>query len=128
ALGDEFNAFATSIGEDITRLQETQKLILEINMGATAIGTKVNAPEDYAERCLEYLIEETGLPLSLSPDLVEATSDTGVYVQFMGTLKRSAIKVSKICNDLRLLSSGPRTGFNEINLPPRQPGSSIMPG
>lgn len=127
-LGQEFNAFATTIGEDIERLREAQNLILEVNMGATAIGTRVNAPEGYAELCVEYLAKESGIPVTLAPDLIEATGDTGAYVQIMGTLKRNAVKISKICNDLRLLSSGPRTGFNEINLPPRQPGSSIMPG
>lgn len=127
-LGQEFNAFATTVGEDINRLCEAQKLLLEVNMGATAIGTRVNAPKNYAETCVEILAEETKLPLLLSPDLIEATGDTGAYVLIMGTLKRNAIKLSKMCNDLRLLSSGPRTGINEINLPPRQPGSSIMPG
>ncbi|MTG98734.1 aspartate ammonia-lyase [Myroides albus] len=127
-LGQEFNAFATTVGEDYLRLKEAQSLILEVNMGATAIGTKVNAPEAYPELCVKYLAKETGLALTLSPDLIEATSDTGAYVQIMGTLKRAAVKISKICNDLRLLSSGPRTGLNEINLPARQPGSSIMPG
>ena len=127
-LGQEFHAYATTIGEDIKRLKEAQSLVLEINMGATAIGTKVNAPEGYPEICVKYLAKEVGIPLTLSPDLIEATVDTGAYVQIMGTLKRTAVKISKICNDLRLLSSGPRTGFNEINLPARQPGSSIMPG
>lgn len=127
-LGQEFNAFATTIGEDIERLREAQKLILEVNMGATAIGTRVNAPDAYADLCVKYLAQESGIPVVLAPDLIEATGDTGAYVQIMGTLKRNAVKISKICNDLRLLSSGPRTGFNEINLPPRQPGSSIMPG
>ncbi|KUF44006.1 aspartate ammonia-lyase [Myroides marinus] len=127
-LGQEFHAFATTIGEDLARLREVQKLVLEVNMGATAIGTKVNAPEGYPSLCVEYLAKETKLPLTLSPDLIEATSDTGAYVQIMGTLKRAAVKISKICNDLRLLSSGPRTGLNEINLPAMQPGSSIMPG
>lgn len=127
-LGQEFKAFATTIGEDIQRLLEVRKFLLEVNMGATAIGTRVNAPDGYAELCVDYLAKESGMPVSLSPDLIEATGDTGAYVLVMGTLKRSAIKLSKICNDLRLLSSGPRTGFNEINLPPRQPGSSIMPG
>ena len=127
-LGQEFHAFATTISEDITRLQEAQKLILEVNMGATAIGTRVNAPEAYPELCVEYLAKESGIEVTLAPDLIEATGDTGAYMQIMGTLKRNAVKISKICNDLRLLSSGPRTGFNEINLPPRQPGSSIMPG
>lgn len=127
-LGQEFRAFATTIGEDISRLKEAQNLVLEINMGATAIGTMVNAPDGYAEICVEYLAKESGIPVVLAPDLIEATGDTGAYVQIMGTLKRSAVKLSKMCNDLRLLSSGPRTGLNEINLPPMQPGSSIMPG
>jgi len=127
-LGQEFNAFATTVGEDIQRIKEAQQLILEVNMGATAIGTRVNAPDGYAELCVKYLSDATKLPLTLAPDLIEATGDTGAYVQIMGTLKRCAIKLSKMCNDLRLLSSGPRTGINEINLPPMQPGSSIMPG
>jgi aspartate ammonia-lyase len=128
SLGQEFNAFATTVQEDIQRLKEAQQLVLEINMGATAIGTRVNAPNGYAELCVKYLKQESGLDVFLAPDLIEATGDTGAYVQIMGTLKRCAIKLSKMCNDLRLLSSGPRTGINEINLPPRQPGSSIMPG
>jgi aspartate ammonia-lyase len=127
-LGQEFRAFATTIEEDINRLEEARQLVLEVNMGATAIGTRVNAPDGYAELCVKYLKEISGIDVILAPDLIEATGDTGAYVQIMGTLKRNAIKLSKICNDLRLLSSGPRTGFNEINLPPRQPGSSIMPG
>lgn len=127
-LGQEFHAYSITLGEDVKRLKEAQSLLLEINMGASAIGTKVNVPEGYPEICVDYLAKEAGIPLTLSPDLVEATVDTGAYVQIMGTLKRTAVKVSKICNDLRLLSSGPRTGFNEINLPARQPGSSIMPG
>jgi aspartate ammonia-lyase len=127
-LGQEFNSYASTLGEDVLRLRDAQSLLLDINMGATAIGTKVNAPEGYPEICVAYLAKEVGIPLTLSPDLIEATDDTGAYVQIMGTMKRTAVKVSKICNDLRLLSSGPRTGFNEINLPARQPGSSIMPG
>lgn len=127
-LGQEFNAFATTLGEDVLRLREAEKLITEVNMGATAIGTGVNAPEGYAALCVKHLAALTGISLSLSPDLIEATYDTGAFVQLSGTLKRSAIKLSKICNDLRLLSSGPRCGLNEINLPPLQPGSSIMPG
>jgi aspartate ammonia-lyase len=127
-LGDEFQAFAITIGEDVQRMKEAQKLVLEINMGATAIGTGVNAPEKYPELCTHYLATVSGLPVTLAADLIEATPDTGAYVQISGTLKRSAVKISKICNDLRLLSSGPRAGFNEINLPAMQPGSSIMPG
>ncbi len=127
-LGAEFKSYATTIGEDIQRMREVQNLVTEINMGATAIGTGINAPEGYAEKVTHYLAAITGLPLTLSPDLIEATVDTGAYLQISGTLKRCAIKLSKICNDLRLLSSGPRSGFNEINLPQMQPGSSIMPG
>lgn len=127
-LGQEFHGFATTVGEDIKRLQEAQQLITECNMGATAIGTRINAPEGYPELCTRYLAEISGLPITLAEDLIEATSDTGAYVQISGTLKRSVVKISKICNDLRLLSSGPRTGLNEINLPRLQAGSSIMPG
>ena len=127
-LGAEFRSYATTIGEDIQRMREVQRLVTEINMGATAIGTGINAPEGYGEKVTRYLAAITGLPLTLSPDLIEATVDTGAYIQISGTLKRCAVKLSKICNDLRLLSSGPRAGFNEINLPQMQPGSSIMPG
>ncbi|MCV9385292.1 aspartate ammonia-lyase [Reichenbachiella ulvae] len=128
SLGDEFKGWSITILEEVDRLSDSKKLIQEINMGATAIGTKVNAPEGYPELVTRYLTEITGLPLKISEDLIEATSDTGAYVQLSGVMKRSAVKISKICNDLRLLSSGPRTGLNEINLPRLQPGSSIMPG
>ncbi len=127
-LGAEFHGWATTIKEDIERIKEMQLLLLEVNMGATAIGTRINAPEGYPELCVKHLANISGLHVTLASDLIEATSDTGAYVLISGTLKRSAIKISKICNDLRLLSSGPRTGFNEINLPKLQPGSSIMPG
>ncbi len=127
-LGQEFAAFGHTMLEDIDRLEETQALLREINMGATAIGTGITAPEGYLERVRAHLAEITGLPLITAPDLVEATSDTGVFVQVSSVLKRCAVKLSKICNDLRLLSSGPRAGLGEINLPARQPGSSIMPG
>lgn len=127
-LGAEFRGFSTTIREDIQRLHEARNLICEINMGATAIGTSINAPEGYPEIVTNHLSKLTGIPLVLSEDLIEATCDTGAYVQISGVLKRSAIKISKICNDLRLLSSGPRAGINEINLPRMQPGSSIMPG
>ena len=127
-LGQEFTAFAHTILEDVDRLGEARQLILEINMGATAIGTGINAPIGYAESVRRHLSRVTGLALITAPDLVEATADTGVFVQLSGVLKRCAVKLSKICNDLRLLSSGPRAGFGEINLPAMQPGSSIMPG
>ena len=127
-LGQEFSSYAVMIGEDIQRLNEAQGLVREINLGGTAIGTGLNAHPDYAAKAVKRLIEMTGLPLMVAPNLVEATQDTGAYVQLSGVLKRVAVKTSKICNDLRLLSSGPRCGFNEINLPGMAPGSSIMPG
>jgi aspartate ammonia-lyase len=127
-LGQEFTAFAHTMLEDVDRLGEAQALIREINMGATAIGTGINAPPGYAEAVRRHLSRITGLALVTAPDLVEATADTGVFVQLSGVLKRCAVKLSKICNDLRLLSSGPRAGLGEINLPAMQPGSSIMPG
>ncbi len=127
-LGQEFTAFGHTILEDVDRLGEAQALIREINMGATAIGTGINAPAGYAAVVCARLSAVTGLALITAPDLVEATADTGAFVQLSGVLKRCAVKLSKICNDLRLLSSGPRAGFGEINLPPMQPGSSIMPG
>jgi aspartate ammonia-lyase len=127
-LGQEFTAFGHTILEDVDRLGEAQALIREINMGATAIGTGINAPPGYAEAVRATLSRVAGLTLITAPDLVEATADTGAFVQLSGVLKRCAVKLSKICNDLRLLSSGPRAGFGEINLPPMQPGSSIMPG
>ena len=128
SMGDEFSAFATNLREELLRIEDSKNLISEINMGATAIGTRVNAPPGYAELVTKHLSSITGLKLFLAHDLIEATSDCGAYVQLSGVLKRTAVKISKICNDLRLLSSGPRTGLFEINLPPMQPGSSIMPG
>jgi len=127
-LGQEFTAFGHTILEDVERLGEAQALIREINMGATAIGTGITAPRGYAAAVCRELSRITGLTLITAPDLVEATADTGAFVQLSGVLKRCAVKLSKICNDLRLLSSGPRAGLGEINLPPMQPGSSIMPG
>jgi aspartate ammonia-lyase len=127
-LGQEFTAFANTIAEDVDRLEEAKALIREINMGATAIGTGITAPGGYAEKVRAHLSKVTGLHLITAPDLVEATSDTGAFVQLSGVLKRCAVKLSKVCNDLRLLSSGPRAGFAEIRLPAVQPGSSIMPG
>ena len=127
-LGQEFAAFAHTIIEDVDRLGEAQLLIREINMGATAIGTGINAPEGYTDAVRDHLSDISGIALITAPDLVEATADTGAFVQLSGVLKRCAVKLSKVCNDLRLLSSGPRAGFGEINLPAMQPGSSIMPG
>ena len=127
-LGQEFDAWAESLENEIAALTEVEGVLLEVNMGGTAIGTGLNAPEGYAERCVEHLIEITGKAIRLAPDLVEATQDTQPFVLYSSCLKSLAIKLSKICNDLRLLSSGPRAGLNEINLPRMQPGSSIMPG
>ena len=127
-LGQEFEAYAANLTEETERLTANMKLFFEINMGATAIGTGINADPDYAGLCTRYLREITGLPLVEASNMIEATSDTGAFIMNSSAQKRLAVKLSKICNDLRLLSSGPRCGLNEINLPPRQPGSSIMPG
>lgn len=128
SLGQEFEAFATTLEEDISKLNANANLFVEVNMGATAIGTGLNAPVGYANLCARNLAQLTGFPISSAPNLVEATPDTGAYVIYSSALKRLAVKLSKICNDLRLLSSGPRAGLFEINLPAVQPGSSIMPG
>jgi aspartate ammonia-lyase len=127
-LGQEFGSYAVMVGEDADRLGEAVVLISEINLGGTAIGTGLNAHLDYAPLVCEELCETTELPLVTASNLVEATQDVGAFVQLSGVLKRTAVKLSKICNDLRLLSSGPRAGFGEINLPAVQAGSSIMPG
>ena len=127
-LGQEFEAFAATLEEDISKLNANANLFVEINMGATAIGTGLNAPLGYANLCAKNLAQLSGFPIISAPNLVEATPDTGSYVIYSSAMKRLAVKLSKICNDLRLLSSGPRAGFFEINLPPMQPGSSIMPG
>lgn len=127
SLGQEFNAFATLVKEDIKLISSIKNLILEVNLGATAIGTGINTPAEYAPLAVKKLREITGHDFTLSEDLIEATSDCGSYVMISGALKRTAVKVSKICNDLRLLSSGPRAGLKEINLPELQAGSSIMP-
>lgn len=127
-LGQTFDSYAVTTQEDIQRLTEITKLLTEINLGGTAIGTRLNAPADYVIAVTKELSELTGVTLSTAENLVEATQDTGVFVSCSSVLKRVAIKQSKIANDLRLLSSGPRAGLNEINLPPKQAGSSIMPG
>src|SRR5208283_773022 len=113
-LGQEFAAYATTMGEDILRVIETRQLINEINMGATAIGTGINAPAEYTRIVTQHLRHLTRIPVVTSPNLIEATWDTGAYVQMSGVLKRVAVKLSKICSDLRLLSSGPRAGLHEI--------------
>lgn len=127
SLGQEFMAFAHNIAEERLQLRRAQEHLCEVNLGGTAIGTGVNAPERYREEVIKALGEVSGLDIKSSADLIEATSDTGAYVNAHAAVKRVAMKLSKICNDLRLLSSGPRAGLNEINLPPRQAGSSIMP-
>src|SRR3954452_20579359 len=127
-LGQEFSTYAVMLGEDEERLREAALLIREINMGATAIGTGITAHPDYAALVCQWLVEITGIPLLTAPNLIEATQDCGSFVQLSGVLKRVAVKLSKTCNDLRLLSSGPRAGLGEINLPAVQAGSSIMPG
>ena len=127
SLGQEFGGFAVTLDEELAVLSQSARLLLDVNLGATAIGTGVNTPPDYRERVIARLREVTGLPITGAEDLIEATSDTGDYVNVHAALKRTASKVSKICNDLRLLSSGPRAGLGEIALPERQAGSSIMP-
>lgn len=124
----EFNAYADNLEEEILNLERNVKLLHEINMGGTAIGTGLNAVPGFAKLCAANLSRLTGESFVSSPDLVEATPDTGAYVSYSSALKRLAVKVSKICNDLRLMASGPRCGLHEINLPPMAPGSSIMPG
>jgi aspartate ammonia-lyase len=127
-LGQEFSTYAVMLGEDEERLKEAALLIREINLGATAIGTGINAHPEYAQLVCLDLAEISGIPVITAPNLIEATQDCGSFVQLSGVLKRVAVKLSKTCNDLRLLSSGPRAGLGDINLPARQAGSSIMPG
>ncbi len=127
-LGQEFTAFAVTLREDILRLEEAARLLKEINLGGTAIGTGITADPRYAALAIKKLADVSSVDVVAASDFVEACWDTGAFVLFSGAVKRTAVKLSKISNDLRLLSSGPRGGFGEINLPPMQPGSSIMPG
>jgi aspartate ammonia-lyase len=127
-LGQEFAAFAGSINDEVTALERIENVLCEINMGGTAIGTGLNAPRGYSSKCARHLARITKRPIRLAADLIEATQDTQAFVLYSSVLKSLAIKLSKVCNDLRLLSSGPRAGLHEINLPAMQPGSSIMPG
>jgi len=127
-VGQEFAAWAATLVEEQARILDSRALLREINLGATAIGTGITALPQYHDSVCRHLADVTGLPIVGATNLVEATSDTGVFVQLSGVLKRTAVKVSKICNDLRLLSSGPQAGFGELRLPARQAGSSIMPG
>ena len=128
SLGQEFNGWGTTMGEEVHRIAEVRQFLHEINLGATAIGTTVTAAPGYPKLATKYLSQLTGFEFVLAHDLIEATSDTGAYVLLSGVLKRTSSKLTKICNDIRLLASGPRCGFNEIRLPQMQPGSSIMPG
>ncbi|RZT91385.1 aspartate ammonia-lyase [Ancylomarina subtilis] len=127
-LGQEFEAYAANLEEEIARLNQNAQLFREVNMGATAIGTGINSEPEYSEKVVRHLQQITNLDIVLAGNLIEATPDTGSYVMYSSALKRLAVKLSKICNDLRLMSAGPRCGLNEINLPKMQPGSSIMPG
>jgi len=127
-LGQEFNAFGQTLAGEVQALESIQRVLCETNMGATAIGTGLNAPPGYAQKCTDHLATITGFPITLAEDLIEATQDTQAFVIYSAAMKSLAIKLSKVCNDLRLLSSGPRCGLREINLPAKQPGSSIMPG
>ena len=127
-LGQEFTTYAIMLGEDEARLREAMALITEINLGATAIGTGINTDPDYAPLACRYVAQFSGVPVTPAANMIEATQDTGAFVQLSGVLKRIACKVSKTCNDLRLLSSGPQAGLGEILLPARAAGSSIMPG
>lgn len=128
ALGQEFGTYAIMLREDQERLRETALLLAEVNLGGTAIGTQINAHPQYSALACAELSRVTGMPIEPAHDLIESTQDVGVFVQLSGVLKRTALKLSKVCNDLRLMSSGPRAGLNEINLPAVQAGSSIMPG
>jgi aspartate ammonia-lyase len=127
-LGQEFEAFAETLAGEVRTLDSIQRVLCETNMGATAIGTGLNAPPGYAQKCTDHLAKITGFPIRLADNLIEATQDTQAFVLYSSCMKSLAIKLSKVCNDLRLLSSGPRCGLREINLPAKQPGSSIMPG
>ena len=128
SLGQEFNGWGSVLGAEIGRIQEVSNLLHEVNLGATAIGTSVTAAPGFPELATKYLAEITGRNFVLEHDLIAATSDTSDYVSLSATIKRTACKLTKICNDIRMLASGPRCGLNEINLPQKQPGSSIMPG
>jgi aspartate ammonia-lyase len=127
-LGQEFNAFAATLADEVEALKSIQRVLCEVSMGGTAIGTGLNAPKGYAQKCADHLAKITGFPIKLAPNLIEATQDTQAFVLYSSCLKSLAIKLAKVGNDLRLLSSGPRSGLHEINLPATQPGSSIMPG
>ncbi|WP_281888365.1 aspartate ammonia-lyase [Paenibacillus sp. YYML68] len=127
-LGQEFEAYRRVFARDMKRISQTRQHLYEINMGATAVGTGLNADPRYIKRVAELLAEQTGYPLVNAENLIDATQNTDAYTEVSSALKVCMINMSKVANDLRLMASGPRAGLNEINLPPRQPGSSIMPG
>jgi aspartate ammonia-lyase len=127
-LGQEFAAFAETLADEVQALENIRKVLCEVSMGGTAIGTGLNAPAGYAQKCADHLAKITNLPIKLARNLIEATQDTQAFVLYASVQKSLAIKLAKVGNDLRLLSSGPRCGLHEINLPATQPGSSIMPG
>lgn len=127
-LGQEFGAYAAVLGRDRERLRRAGEELLSVNMGATAVGTGLNAKPEYIAKVSEYLTEQLGLPVHPAKDLVDATQNTDAYTELSAALKVCAVNLSKVCNDIRLMASGPRVGLYEILLPPRQPGSSIMPG
>lgn len=126
-LGQEFNVFANDLGSETARIEDACLQLCELNLGSTAIGTGINAPRGYASLAISELADISGLPVTLAEDLIAASANMGAFITFSGSLKRLSIKLSKLSNDLRLLSSGPRTGLGEINLPAMQPASSIMP-
>src|SRR5215831_3772 len=128
SMGAEFHGWGTTIGEEVNRLAEVRQLLQHVNLGATAIGTTVTAAPGYPPLAVKHLSDITGIKFTLAEDLIEATSDTGDYVLLSGVLKHTSAKLTKICNDIRMLASGPRCGFAELKLPEKQPGSSIMPG
>ncbi|MBO2944343.1 aspartate ammonia-lyase [Paenibacillus sp. F411] len=127
-LGQEFGAYARVLNRDIVRIERATEGLLKINMGATAVGTGLNAPVEYMDSVVSRLQEQTGIPLALADDLVDATQNTDAYLELSAALKVCAVNISKMCNDIRMMASGPKAGFNELLLPARQPGSSIMPG
>jgi aspartate ammonia-lyase len=127
-LGQEFMAYARVLGRDIGRIQTSRQHLYVVNMGATAVGTGLNADPVYIEKVVGYLAENSSLPLEKADHLVDATQNTDCYLEVSAALKVCMMNMSKVANDLRMMASGPRAGLGEINLPPRQPGSSIMPG
>ncbi|MFH0071023.1 aspartate ammonia-lyase [Peribacillus sp. NPDC056705] len=127
-LGQEFGAYANVLSRDIKRIERAAEGLLTVNMGATAVGTGLNATPEYMQSVVQHLHEQTGFALVQAEDLVDATQNTDAYMELSAALKVCAVNISKMCNDIRLMASGPRAGLNELNVPPRQPGSSIMPG